>query len=547
MTHNLFNEFALLLSLTAMIGFVAMKLRQPLILAFIIAGMAVGPYGFDFIAAQSQIDILASLGITTLLFIVGLKLDIDAIKAFGSVVLWVGTGQMLLTTGLGFLLAYALGMHGMPALFTAIALAFSSTIIIIKSLSDHEELDSLFGRIAIGILIVQDLVVVIAIIILSSLDITSSTANDLALEIATLVLKGIGFLALIAILMRTLLPVVMEQAAHSRELLVLFALAWAVLVAAAADALGFGLEIGGFLAGVSLASTHYRESIASRLDTVRNLLLVFFFINLGASVQFATLSDEVLPAIILSIFVLLFKPLIVMALMGHARFRKRTAFMTASTMGQVSEFSLILAALAHKLGYIDNDTVGLIIFISLITIALSTYVLNGASEIYNKLSPLLSIFERKHHYREDPLMRADGAKVDVIIYGFGRHGQYLANALEGKGLKTLGVDFDPRKVKPHDHHHHRAPIRYGDAEDAEFIKTLPLEQAKWVVSTIPHADSNQMLIAALREMKFKGKIALSAYHDRDIEPTKKLRVDMVFVPYQDAAVSAAEQIAAACE
>lgn len=544
MTHSPFDEFAILLSLTAFLGFIALKLRQPLLLAFIVTGMIAGPFGLNFITAQSHIDFLASLGVTMLLFIVGLKLDIDAIKAFGTVVLAIGIGQMALTMLLGFFIAYALGISAVPALFTALALAFSSTIIIIKSLSDHDELDSLSGRIAVGILLVQDLVVVIAIILLSSMDIVAGATNHVIFDFILLISKGAAFLAVTGMLMRTVLPAAMEQVAHSRELLVLFALSWAVLLAMTAEMLGFGIEIGGFLAGVSLASTQYRESVASRLDTVRNLLLVFFFINLGASVQFNTLTNAFFPVIVLSIFVLLFKPAIVIGLMGAARFRQRTAFMTGATMGQVSEFSLILASLAHNLGYINNDTVGLIIFISLITIGLSTYMLNYDSLIYSWFAPALNSFERKSHYREDVAARADDKKIQVIIYGFGRHGECLANALKEKGIKTLGVDFDPRKVKPH--HHHAMPIRYGDAEDVEFLKTLPLDHAKWVVSTIPHADTNQMLVAALHEMKFKGKVALSAYHDSDVELAKKLRVDLIFVSYQDAALSAAEQLAAAC-
>lgn len=542
MTSTLFNQFALLLALTSVMGFIAMKLRQPLILAFIVVGIIAGPYCLNILAARNEIDILASFGITLLLFIVGLKLDIHAIKAFGSVVLMIGLMQMFLTAAFGFLLAYALGIHLVPAIVTAAAMAFSSTIIIIKALSDREEIDSLFGRISVGILIVQDLVVVIAIIILSSLDFEGTKADHLAWEVSTLILKGVGFLAIIAILMRSVLPSVMELAGKSRELVVLFALAWATILAASADALGFGKEIGGFLAGVSLASTHFRESIASRLDTLRNLLLVFFFLNLGAALQFETLSDDLLAAAVLSIFVLLIKPLIVMALMGYARFRKRTSFMTAITMGQVSEFSLILVSLAYSLGFVDIDTVGLITFMSLITIGLSTYMINNASEIYNYLSPILHRLERKINYREDVHSRTQGYTFDVIIYGFGRHGECLAVILEEKGLKTLGIDFDPRRVKPH--HHHDMPILYGDAEDAEFVKTLPLETAQWVVSTIPHYDSNQILVSALREAGYKGKIAISAFHESEIEPVKKLPVDLVFIPYRDAAISAADQIVA---
>ncbi len=541
MTHTLFNEFSILILLTFVMGFIAFKLRQPLILAYIMAGVIAGPYSLGIISAQSGIDVLASFGVTLLLFIVGLKLDMNTIKSFGAVVLRLGVMQILITAALGFVLATTMGIDRIAALFIAFTLAFSSTIIIIKALSDKNDIDALFGRIAVGILIVQDLVVVVAIIVLSSLNISHVAPNHMIWEISMLILKGLGSLGLVVLLTKYVVPSLAASVANSRELLILFALAWAVILSAGAESLGFGTEIGGFLAGVSLASTHYRESIASRLDTLRNLLLVFFFINLGAALQFDTLSNEMIPALVLSLFVLIIKPMIVMVLMGLARFRKRTSFMTAMTMGQVSEFSLILAALGHSLGYIDEKVVGLIIVISLISIGISTYVIANASVIYNRLAPLLDIFERDARCLEDRYNHQNLTPIDVIIYGFGRHGQTLAEMLEEKGLKTMGVDFDPRRMSllPGE----VTPIRYGDAEDAEFIKNLPLDQAKWVVSTIPHYDANHILVASLRERNYHGKIALSVYHEHDLEPARKLHVDMVFVPYRDAALSAAEQIA----
>lgn len=539
MTSIVFNEFALLLALTAIIGFVAIQFRQPLILAFILVGVIAGPNGCELISAHNQMDVLASFGVTLLLFIVGLKLDVESIRAYGAVVMLLGIGQMLLTTLFGFLFSLASGIDWLPALLVATAFAFSSTIIIIKLLSDKTELDSLYGRIAVGILIVQDLVAVVAIIVLSSLN--AASHSSLAADLSILALKGLGFLLGVLILARRVLPYVLEWSAQSRELLVLFALAFAALLAVCSEVLGFGKEIGGFLAGIALASSHFREAIASRLDTVRNLLLVFFFINLGAALEFNSLSTIIVPSFILSAFVLVAKPLIVMILMGMMRFRKRTAFMTSITMGQVSEFSLILAALANELGYINNEMVSLIILVSLITIALSTYLFESANTIYNYCAPYLGLFERDMVYRDDMAVKQTNEKINVIVYGYGRHGEFLAGVLEAKRMHVLGVDFDPRKVRMR--HKHQVPLRYGDAEDVEFMKTLPLSDAEWVVSTIPSYDVNKVLVTALRELNFKGKIALSAYQETDIEPFNKLKVNLVLIPYRDAAISAAEQIA----
>ena len=263
MLDSLYNEFAVIMSLSVIIGLIAIKLRQPLILSFIIVGFVAGPSVLGWITAQSEIEVLANFGVTLLLFIVGLKLDLQLIKSFGPLVILIGLGQIVLTAVGGLLIGFLMGMAIVPALFVAAAVTFSSTIIIVKVLSDRDEIDSLYGRITVGILIVQDLVVVIALIILSSLRVRHGLS--LPLEIASLLLRGIGFLAVIALLMRYVLPALLPQFARSRELLVLFGISWAVILAVSGIMLGFSQEIGGFLAGVSLASTRYRESLASRL------------------------------------------------------------------------------------------------------------------------------------------------------------------------------------------------------------------------------------------------------------------------------------------
>lgn len=539
MINVVFNEFAVLMALSVIVGIIALKIRQPLILSFIIVGIIAGPGFLGWIRTQNEIEILASFGITLLLFIVGLKLDLNVIRSFGRVVLIAGLGQIVMTTLLGGLIGVMMGFEMIPAFYLAFTLTFSSTIIIIKILSDNDEIDALYGRISVGILIVQDLVVIAAIIILTSLRLEGSSYNQLGLSMLVLILKGAGLIMTLGILMRWIFPWLLAQLARSRELLILFAFSWAVILAAAGDYLGFGKEVGGFLAGVSLASSHYREAMASRLESVRNLLLLFFFLNLGASLRFDALETELISALILSVFVLFAKPLIVMLLMSGFRFRKRTSFLTGLTMGQVSEFSLIMAALGVNLGYINSAIASMVTFIGVVTIALSSYMMTYANVLYRWLSPFLGVMQRKAAGREFDAGILPG--VDIIIYGFGRHGIHMANHLVELGYRILGIDFDPRKIS----HTHNASIslKYGDAEDVEFIKSLPLDNVKWIVSTIPHHDVNKTLVTSLRESRYKGKIALSIYHEGEISMSRKLSVDMLFVPYEDAAMSAAKWLA----
>jgi Kef-type K+ transport system membrane component KefB len=457
------------------------------------------------------------------------------------VALATGMGQVFFTSVVGYFICLALGMSPIGALYVAVALTFSSTIIIVKLLSDKREIDALHGRIAVGFLIVQDIVVVLVMIGLSAFG-AGEQVDALSTEMLKVLLKGLAFLAVLGLLMRYVLPGLLHQLARSQELLVLFAIAWAVALASIGDFLGFSKEVGAFLAGVSLASTTYREAIGARLVSLRDFLLLFFFINLGAHLDIGMLGAQVGPALILSLFVLIGNPLIVLIIMGAMGYRKRTGFLAGLTVAQISEFSLILAALGFTLGHIDAETVGLVTLVGLITIGMSTYMILYSHRLYERLAPYLGVFERHIPHREQATDDLQPEEVDVILFGLGRYGSNLARGLRDHGTKLLGVDFDPQAVA--DWRSRGWPARYGDAEDPEFPASLPLGRAKWVVSTMPERDVNLALLHALRDQGYKGKVALAAHTTPDAELLREAGADRVLLPFSDAAERAVAELAA---
>ena len=506
---GVFTEMAVLLMVAAVIGAISVRLRQPLIVAFIAVGILVGPSVLGWVSADDQVDLLAKLGIALLLFVVGLKLDLHIIRTMGPVALATGLGQVLFTSVVGYSIAIALGMTPVTALYVAVALTFSSTIIIVKLLSDKRELDTLHGRIAIGFLIVQDIVVVLVMIGLTALG-KADDAASLGQEAIEVLVKGGLFIAVIGLLMRYVLTPLLHQLAKTPELMVLFAIAWAVALGAVGVHLGFSKEVGAFLAGVSLASTPYREAIGSRLVSLRDFLLLFFFIDLGAGLDLATLGAQVVPAILLSLFVLIGNPLIVMIILGAMGYSKRTGFLAGLTVAQISEFSLILGALGLSLGHIDADTMGLITLVGLITISASTYLILYSHPLYAKMSPWLGVFERKRAYREEARdLTADKSGVDVILFGLGRFGSGIARELRQRGHRVLGVDFDPELVRQQEGHGYA--VRYGDAEDPEFLATLPLGQVRWVLSSLREMPVNLALLHGLRHHGYKERVAVTAH------------------------------------
>nr|WP_202422037.1 cation:proton antiporter family protein [Gordonia sp. SID5947] len=521
---------AAILAIAAVAGLVATKLRQPMIVAFIGVGILVGPTGTGWVVANETIELLARLGIAILLFLVGLRLDMNLIRTTGPVALITGIGQVVLTGGLGYLLAIAFGTSAVAAFYISLAVTFSSTIIIVKLLSDTREIEQLHGRIAVGLLIVQDLVVVVVMIAINAFG--QDTDDAMAVSMALVLVKGIGLIVGVGLVMRFVLPWLLHQVARSQELLVLFGVAYAIALAAATEALGFSSEVGAFLAGVSLAATPYRDALGARLVSLRDFMLLFFFLDLGAGLNFADASGHIAEVVVLSLFVLVGKPLIIMILMVIQRYPPQVTFMTGLPLGQISEFSLILAALGLGLGHISDTTSSVITVVALVTIGGSTYLILFSHQLYRRLEPLLSRFDRSAS-RRATASEADEVAVDAILYGLGRFGRHIADEFSAAGHQVLAVDFDPQRLATNA----RPGVRsvYGSASDLHFLETLPLSRSRFIISTIPTMDANFALLHALRHHKYHGHVVVTAHHPHDAERLRAAGADIVLEPFSLAA------------
>ena len=533
---------ALLLGVAAAVGALATRLKQPVLIAYIAVGILVGPAGLGLVQAHDQIDLLAQIGVAVLLFLVGLKLDLQHVRHIGPVALATGLGQLGFTIFFGFLIILALGKGVMEALYVAVALTFSSTIIIVKLLSDKRELDSLHGRIAVGFLIVQDIAVVIAMMAMSAL----RGADEAEVwQVAASLLARVSLAALaMFILMRYLLPRLVAIMARSQELLLIFAIAWGTGLAALGEWAGFSKEAGAFLAGFSLASTAYREAIGARLTGIRDFLLLFFFIDLGAKLDFSTLGDELWPAAILSVFVLVGNPLIVMAIMGWMGYRKRTGFLAGLTVAQISEFSIVFVAMGIGLGHVGMEALGLTTLVGVVTIALSTYMILYSQPLYERLAPWLGVFERRRPHRELAVERQAHAvaRPDVVVFGLGRYGERLARRLMESGFSVLGVEFDPEVVRRLCRQ--GLAVRFGDGQDPDFLEGLPLEGVPWIVSTLPDLESNRALLHALSARGYAGEVAIVARDEAQGTALKRLGAPTVLYPFRDAVDFTVEHLAA---
>jgi Kef-type K+ transport system membrane component KefB len=537
----MYNEIALLLIATAAVGLLALRLRQPVIVAYILIGILAGPSVLNWVGADAPMELLAEIGVTILLFVVGLKLDIHLVRKLGPVALATGLGQLAFTIVIGFFIALALDMGWVRALYVAVALTFSSTIIIVKLLSDKREIDSLHGRIAMGFLIVQDIAVVVAMMVIGT-QAGGASEGGWLVQLAEVLFKVAGLTLTVGLLMRWVLPRLLYWMAGSQELLLIFAVAWGTTLAAGGEWLGFSKEVGAFLAGFSLASLPFREAINARLASLRDFLLLFFFVHLGMQLDMSILGAEVPGAVVLSLFVLIGNPLIVMAIMGYMGYRKRTGFLAGLTVAQISEFSIIFVAMGVSIGHVDQAALGLVTLVGLITITMSTYMILYSGRLYAFCEPWLGIFERSDPFREramdDPPRRAE-----AIVFGMGRYGSRLAEKLCEDGVAVLGVDFDPEVLARM--RGHRVHVLFGDAEDDEFVAHLPLATARWVISTLRNPDLDVSLIKSVRSHGFRGRIAATAHSGAEGHRLLAAGADEILLPFDDAADHAARRVARA--
>lgn len=535
-SDNSFYEFAIILTLAALLGGLGRLLKQPLIVMFIALGILVGPSALDIVKSPDKIHLLAEIGITILLFIVGLKLDLRVIKSVGKIALLTGLGQVVFTSLFGYLIGLLLGFTSLHSFYIAVALTFSSTIIIVKLLSDKKEIDSLHGQIAIGFLIVQDIVVILVMIVLSAIQKGGETS--LSQDIVGTLVAGLGLLGFTFVAIKWIVPGLSAFLAKSQELLTLFAVAWAVLLASVGQLIGFSGEVGAFLAGMSLASSDFKEVISSRLVSLRDFLLLFFFVHLGSNLDLSIIGSQVYSAFIFSAFVLVGNPLIVLIIMGLLGYRKRTSFLAGLTVAQISEFSLIFAGLGLSIGHITNEVVGLITLVGLITIGLSTYLILYSHQTFEFLSPALNLFQRSQDYTEIENFHPEKKAYDVVIIGLGRFGRRLAELLDQRsGINYLIVDFDPGVVK--EWKAQGKDVIYGDMEDPDLLEQIPYKNKGIIVSTLINNELSQQLTKVLEGSQFNGRIFVTATTDQDYQQLRDFGLDdeQILRPHQMAAAN----------
>jgi Kef-type K+ transport system membrane component KefB len=515
-------QLGFVIILAAALGVVLRMLKQPVMLAYLATGAIIGYFGFFNLQDTETLKLFSDLGIMFLLFLVGLEINYTSLRIVGRPAIILGISQIIITSGIGFLLARIFGFTQTPALYIATALSFASTIIAVKFLSEKRDMGSLYGKMAVGLLLVQDTAAILILVVLSGLGAGGSVTLMPALSA---LFKAFFLFGLMLWLGRKALPVVFDRVAHAQELLFLISLAWMFIVVAVAHQFGFSIEIAGLLAGLALANSAEHLQIAHRIRPLRDFFVLVFFAILGSSLVATDIGSVIIPIIVFSLFVLIGNPLIILTIMGIMGYRKRTGFLTGITVSQMSEFSLILGAVGVSLGHILPEHAAVITTAGAVTIILSSYSSMHADKIFSRLSFFLSIFERRHAH--DDGVPNEIFEKPLVLIGAHRTGESIARHLPPEDL--LIIDFDPEVAEALKHR--GIDHLYGDIGDPEILARANLGQARLVISTSPDLNDNLALLAHVNEFSERPKIIVRAETEADAGTLYGAGADYVLLPH----------------
>lgn len=518
--EQMFVQLSLIFLVVFGVSLIMRILKQPMIVGYILSGVIVGPIFLNLASIGGTLSIFSEMGIAFLLFIVGLYLSPKIIKEVGGVSLVTALAQIVFTVSLAYLMGIMLGFPFIVSIFVAVSITFSSTIIVMKLLSDKGDLDKLYGKISMGMALVQNLIAIVSLIIITSL-----ISNGAQGALWSILLKGVLLLVTLFIFGRFVFPRLGSFFAKSSEFLFLFAIAWGLGISLLFVYLGFSIEIGALMAGIVLSVSPYSQDIGTKLKPLRDFFIISFFILLGSQMIFTNFQKAIIPVILFSSLILIGNPLVVMVSIGIMNYSKKIGFMAGLTVAQISEFSLILIAFGVKAGQLSAEILSMVTMIALVTMAGSTYMIIYSDKLYEIFSGRLSIFERKNVKEKEILKKA----YKYILIGENRAGfPIMKNFMRSKN-DYLIIDFNPVRVKKLV----KGSINciYGDVSNSDFLDEIDFSEAKIVVSTVPDKDINAGILKKIKFLKSSASVIVTAGKISDTFDLYDMGASYVILPH----------------
>ena len=524
--ETLLRSLGILIVTAALFALLARVVKMPAIVAYLLAGLVLGPVT-ELIKVTDALAHISEAGIALLLFVVGLELSFAKVRDVGKVAVVAGLGQVVFTALGGFAFCLGLGFNAMDATFLSIALTFSSTVVVVKLLDEKKELDSLYGRIAVGILLVQDVVVILLLAFLAGLGSGAELSLGAVSRGLGLALGGMAaLLAAVLLAARYALPRPFVWAARSPEMLFIWSLCWCFLMALAAQALHLSLEIGAFLAGISLAQLPYNQELRRRVHPLMNFFIAVFLVSLGIKMEMHAAFTHWQAVALLSLFVLIAEPLIILWIMARLGYGERTSFLSSVSLAQISEFSFILVALGVRAGLVEQKILLITALVGVPTIAISACMILYNHPLYRVVRKLgfLRIF-RAAQIDDEPRM-APARRGHIIVVGMNTLGRTLVQLLSESGERVLAIDTDPAKLTGLP-----CETMLGNVDYLLVLEEAGLPHAKLLVDALRIEETNDLL--AYRCRSFGVPCAINAVDLSQTDNLLEMDVDYLMIPKVD--------------
>lgn len=529
---NIFTQLAIILGLASILGFVVVKFKLPLLVAYLIGGLLIASSAIFDPRVSNVLHFFPEIGIAFVLFLVGMELDLREIRSLGKPILVSGTVQIIITTIAGSSMARILGFGVIESWYLGVGLAFSSTILVVKLLIDKKDVSALYGKLAVGILLLEDLLAVLLLVFLT----VSTSVLDLGLQqsfpILALILKALLLFALALSLSKFILPTVFKAVSRQSELLFITALAWCFTYISFALFLGFSVVIGAFLAGVALANSPFHFQIQGKVKPLREFFVALFFVYLGTQVDFSNIGTIYPLVLVFTGYTLVLKPTIFLLLLGIFGFRKHTMFQTSLNLTHISEFSLILILVGFQLGFVSQLALTTIALSAVLSMIAASIMISHSNKLFRKFSPLLGFFERKNYrfFMEDKQTgdKATEAEGFIVLIGARRVGGEIVKLLKREKIPQIVLDFNPHQVE--NLLKEKIPVVYGDMGDPEVLDGLNLQDAKMIISTSASLEDNLLLLEELKSRHINIPVIIRAETIEDAKTLYKKGADFVIIP-----------------
>jgi Kef-type K+ transport system membrane component KefB len=535
---DLLSSIGICVSAAALLAVVGWRLRQPLILAYLLTGVVIGPHALKWVPNQESISTVAEIGLILLLFVIGLEIDLKKLASAGAPVLLTGALQVPICIALGLAFFYAIGMRNGPGdyslVYLAACMSLSSTLVVVKLLYDKFELDTLPGRVTLGVLVIQDLWAVGMLAVQPNL--TNPDLLPLAFSLCKGALMVVGSLAL----SKYVLPFLFRSVAKAPELVLVSGLAWCFFLAGVASFIKLSPEMGALIAGVSLSTFPYNLDVMAKAVSIRDFFVTLFFVALGMQIPIPT-WQVVGIALAASLFVMVSRlsvvPILYALGLGH-----RASLLPAINLAQVSEFSIVIASLGFARHQIPADVVTVVIITFAVTAVLSTYMINASHRVQKILSGWLKLLRVK-----DLDVAATGEegreerKETVVFLGFFRDASSVLHEFENDGdqasakdflSKILVIDFNPTVMR--ELRRRKISCIYGDVAHADTLRHAGIENAQLVISSITddilRGTSNLRMLKNIRASCPHARVVLTTEHIPQALHFYEAGADFVHIP-----------------